>query len=125
MFDSRCGKTSLSDLQGCRQHLRDISGRGLGPHHACPGHDLFAGQQVEAAIEVHTGPARVQLDDGRFTPRVPDGLQRRLQVEGSLVFRYDDGLGGVLRCVDQFFSSCSANSATLRAERDLYCLAGC
>ena len=109
---------------GC-QHLLHVQGRRFSRHHRAAGDDLCAGQQVQAAIEVHTGPARIQLDHGRFTPPVPDRLPRRLQVEGSLVFCDDDGLRGVLRRVDQFFSSCSSNSATLRAERDLYCLAGC
>ena len=106
------------------QYLFQMLGRRFSIHDSGLHHDLLSSMQIECAVEVHFLTPRVGAYHGSLTPRCPDGHRRQLQVQTGLILGENHSLGSVLGDIDQFFSSCSSNSAILVAERDLYAFAG-
>jgi hypothetical protein len=101
------------------QDLPEVLGRRFGIHDSGSHYDLLAGMQVERAVEVDLLTPRVRPDHRRVSLWSPYSHRRRLQILASLILGQDHRLRRILSHIDQFFSSCSSNSATLTAERDL------
>ena len=101
------------------QDLPEVLGRHFGIHSCGSRHNLLASMQVERPIEVDFLTSRIRPDHRRMSLQGPHGHRRRLQIQAGLVLDKDRRLRGILSHIDQFSSSCSSNSATLTAERDL------
>ena len=106
------------------QHLFQMLGRRFSIHDRALHHDLLSSMQVECAVEVHFLTPWMGTHHRRLPTRCPDGHCRQLQVHAGFVFGENHRLGSVLGDIEQFFSSCSSNSAILNAERDLCVFAG-
>jgi hypothetical protein len=80
--------------------------------------------QVQRAIEIDFLASWMEAYHRGLTSGCPHRCRRGLQIETGLILSQEYRLRYVLRSIYQFFSSCSSNSVTLDAERDLYTLAG-
>lgn len=112
--DTRQSGQDLLDVLSCCFTVQDRRAHGY----------LFTRKQIQCAVEVDLLPTWMRPYHRRLAQGCPHRRDRRLQIEPSFIFRQEYRLGCRQDRIDDFFSSCSSNSAILASERDLYTLAG-
>ncbi len=112
--DIRRSGQDLLEMSSCCFTVQDRRAHG----------DLFTRKQIQRAVEVHLLPAGMDTHHRRLAPGRPHCCERRLQIEPGFIFRQEYRLGRRQGRIDEFFSSCSSNSAILASERDLYTFVG-
>lgn len=107
-----------------RQNLAQVRCRRFGIHRWRGCHEFASCFEVEGAIEVRLGAARITPHGERLPAWSPDRHRGRLEIERGFIHRQDHGLRRGLGRIDQFFSICASKAVTAASLRERNTLAG-